>query len=439
MHSSALSRSCSISGCKHLSRALCICCNQYVCIDHLKDHSNNQNDTQLTSLTTELNILSDRIHYTPLVDSFFLTTLEKWRTDAYRTIDRFYETQRRHFEQFIHENRDKQRKEIDYLRLKITNLIHEQNITQEDIIQIKNTIHIIENDLNDLQHLQCNIRPLIIDENLTTFQSNKITQDILPLSRPYRTLNISDDSYCWMTTNDKYLLVHHKPDLYLLDRQLTIIERIPWIHGRIYSMCWSSTINRFIIITNNIIFTLDENLLAIERCDLIHSNNIYRNWRSGTCSNTNLFLSTNELGSSIYEFTLLPSIQLVKEWSSPTTCRKDESIDDLCYKNDKFAIIIFHQSTNETHFDLRSSTTFDVIWSIEIGHSVPRRTTGCCGLNNDEWLITDEYDFRLYHISSNGHLVKSDKYDPAPYNALLFGRDILAIRTTQGVNLHKLM
>ncbi|CAF4238036.1 unnamed protein product, partial [Adineta steineri] len=113
MHSSTLSRSCSISGCKHLSRALCICCNQYVCIDHLKDHSNNQNDTQLTSLTTDLNILSDRIHYTPLVDSFFLTTLEKWRTDAYRTIDRFYETQRRHFEQFIHENRDKQRKEID--------------------------------------------------------------------------------------------------------------------------------------------------------------------------------------------------------------------------------------------------------------------------------------------------------------------------------------
>jgi hypothetical protein len=144
-------------------------------------------------------------------------------------------------------------------------------------------------------------------------------------------------------------------------------------------MCWSSTLNRFIVIT------IDKNLLAIERCDLTHHhNNIFRNWRSGTCSNTNLFLSTDELGSSIYEFTLLPSIQFVKEWSSPISCRNDEGIDDLCYKNGKFAIIIFHQSTNEIRLDLHSSTTLYVIWSIELGHIAPRRTTGCCWLNNDE-------------------------------------------------------
>jgi hypothetical protein len=187
------------------------------------------------------------------------------------------------------------------------------------------------------------------------------------------------------------------------------------------------------------IFTLDENLLAIERCNLNHHHhNIYCNWRSGTCSNTNLFLSTGELGSSIYEFTLLPSIQFVKEWSSPISCRKDEGIDDLCYKNGKFAIIIFHQTTNETRLDLRSSTTLDIIWSIELGNLAPRRTTGCCWLNNDEWFVTDEYDFRIFHISADGHLLKCEKYNPAPYNALLFGKDILAIRTIEGINLHKL-
>jgi septal ring factor EnvC (AmiA/AmiB activator) len=165
MRSSASPRSCTISGCKHSSRALCI--------DHLKDHVDKPNDIQLTSLTAEINILSDRFHYTPLVESCFLTTLDKWRTDAHRTIDRFYETQRRHFEQIIQQNRDKQRKEIDRLRLKLNDLIREQNATQEDIYLIKNTIQIIEKDLNDLQHLQCNIRPLVIDENIATIQSDK--------------------------------------------------------------------------------------------------------------------------------------------------------------------------------------------------------------------------------------------------------------------------
>lgn len=441
MRSSVLSRSCEISSCKHSSSAVCICCNQCLCIDHLKDHSNKQTDNQLISLTTEINILSDQFHRISLSEPNFLTTLDQWRSDAYRTIDRFYETQRRHFEQFIQENRQKQRKEIDHLRLKITDLNHEKNISPDDIYLIKDTIQSIEKDLNNLQYLHCHIRPLILDENFVTFRSDKITRDLLPLSRPYRTINIIDDSYCWMATNEKYLLAHHKPDLYLFDRQLSIIEKTPWIHGRIYVMCWSSTLNRFIVITNDTIYTIDENLLAIERCDLIHhhhNNNIYRNWRSGTCSNINLYLSTGDLGSSIYEFILLPSIQFVKEWSSPISCRHDEGIDDLCYRNDKFAIIIFHQTTNETRLDLRSSITLDTIWSIELSHLAPRRTSGCCWLNNDEWFVTDEYDFRIFHISADGHLIKSEKYDPAPYNALLYGKDMIAIRTIEGINLHKL-
>ncbi|CAF1289543.1 unnamed protein product [Rotaria sp. Silwood1] len=438
MRSSISSRSCNNPGCNNSSRALCICCNQYLCIEHLKDHTDKQNDLQLNSLITKINVLSDRFHHISLVQPYFITNLDKWRADAYRTIDRFYETQRRHFEQFTQENQDKQRNELERLRLKINDLIREQNTTQEDIYLIKDTIKLIEKDLNELSNIQCNICPLVIDENIATLQSNQAKQDFLPLSRPYKTMNIIDNSYCWMATNEKYLLVHHKPDLYLLDRQLSLITKIPWTHGRIYIMCWSLTLNRFIVITNDTIFTIDENLTAIERCDLNYHNNIYRNWRSGTCSNTSLYLSTGELGTSIYEFTLIPSIQLIKEWSSPITCRKDECIDDLCYKNGKLAIIIFRQPTKEIRLDLRSSTTLDIIWSIEIGNIVPRRTTGCCWLNNDEWLITDEYDFRLFHISANGHLLKSDKYGPAPYNALLFGKDILAIRTIEGVNLHKL-
>ncbi len=127
MRSSALPRSCTVPGCKNSSRAVCICCNQYLCIDHLKDHSDKQMDSQLTSLTAEINVLSDRLHHISLAEPYFLTTLDKWRSDAYRTIDRFYETQRRNFEQFIEENRDKQRREIDHLRLKMINLIRDQN------------------------------------------------------------------------------------------------------------------------------------------------------------------------------------------------------------------------------------------------------------------------------------------------------------------------
>ncbi|CAF1617227.1 unnamed protein product [Rotaria magnacalcarata] len=194
-------------------------------MEHLKDHAGRQNDSQLNSLISEINVLSDRFHHVSVVEPYFLKSLDKRRVDAYHTIDQFYETQRRNFEQFIRETQDKQRKEIDHFRLKINDLIQEQNATQDYLYLLKDTIKLVEKDLNDLPYIQCNIRPLVIVENLATIKFNKISQDGLPLSRPCRTLNIIDDSYCWMTTNDKYLLVHHKADLYLLDRQLSIIEK----------------------------------------------------------------------------------------------------------------------------------------------------------------------------------------------------------------------
>ncbi|CAF3889198.1 unnamed protein product, partial [Rotaria sp. Silwood1] len=152
--------SCNNPGCNISSRALCICCNQYLCIEHLKDHTDKQNDLQLNSLITKINVLSDRFHHISLVQPYFITNLDKWRADAYRTIDRFYETQRRHFEQFTQENQDKQRNELERLRLKINDLIREQNTTQEDIYLIKDTIKLIEKDLNELSNIQCNICPL---------------------------------------------------------------------------------------------------------------------------------------------------------------------------------------------------------------------------------------------------------------------------------------
>ncbi|CAF5166173.1 unnamed protein product, partial [Rotaria magnacalcarata] len=45
---------------------------------------------------------------------------------------------------------------------------------------------------------------------------------------------------------------------------------------------------------------------------------------------------------------------------------------------------------------------------------------------------------RLFQITMDGRLKSTCYYNPTPCSACLFGFDLLAISTVQGVNLHKL-
>ncbi|CAF5124357.1 unnamed protein product, partial [Rotaria sp. Silwood1] len=76
------------------------------------------------------------------------------------------------------------------------------------------------------------------------------------------------------------------------------------------------------------------NVLSIDERDLI----------SCTCSDTVLFASTNERASSIMEFKLLPTIELIGEWKHPLTCDKDETICDIVYNNGNLALMIMNLS-----------------------------------------------------------------------------------------------
>ncbi len=70
---------------------------------------------------------------------------------------------------------------------------------------------------------------------------------------------------------------------------------------------------------------VNENLNAITRVQVIKNRVLY----SCMCSNTSLFVSIYDFGSSILEYKLLPEIEFFKEWTPPDTCQQDEWISDI--------------------------------------------------------------------------------------------------------------
>jgi hypothetical protein len=430
---------CAIETCKRKSRALCHCCNKNLCPDHLKEHDDSFN-SQVNPIVDELNAVADQLSKINVdaVISNCRQKLDKWRDDCHIIIDRFYEEKCQELQQRCYEQVDKQRKEIDQMKSKTKELIREQEATHEDISSLKATINDIKRDVNQFEEkgIIVDVRPLTIDEDLVYIENWSLNElNMSTLSPPFRKFDCSDAGWLAMTSNNRFLLLDQHPNLYLFDRELNVIKQSPWEYDFILDMCWSSTLNGFIIITEkNGVFLVNENITSIEPIQTIEK----KNWLSCTCSDVALFLTTSTTPSDIFQFNLLSSFQLIKQWNSPKSEESNEIIHNITYNNGTLALTISQGLTKTIKIELRSSETLDRLWSLplDINYS-GGQIIRVCLLKCDEWLVIDYDTSRLLQISKAGKLKVTHKYNSTPDNAVLFGSNILAIRTTKCIDFYR--
>jgi hypothetical protein len=238
-----------------------------------------------------------------------------------------------------------------------------------------------------------------------------------------------------LVCNDLHLLIHQNPNLCLVDQEMNIVKQTVWPHGPIFKLCWSSALHKFIVIDKNNVFLVDKNTLSTEIVCAIEK----QEWLSCTCSDTFLFLSTNELAPSIIQFGPLPSMKLVKESKSPHTCAGNEMIHDIVCRNETLALIIMNTHDKSMRIELRLVDTLDRIWSLRLDILYNSNIAfSCCAHTHNEWLIADYQNGRLLHITKDGKMKKTIEYNPCPYRVCLFGLNTLAISRKGGINFHKM-
>jgi hypothetical protein len=275
----------------------------------------------------------------------------------------------------------------------------------------------------------------MIDESWFHFEEANINRfDLSKISPVCKTINYTDKSKVVITSNDRFVLMHQLPDLCLIDQNLDITRRNTWIYGEIRRMCWSSSYYRFIIVSEQGVFLVDETTMSIEKLKIAQE----RKWHSCTCSDTCLFLSTYALASSIMEYNLFPTVEFVKEWKSPDTCREEEWINDMKYNRESIALLIKNPPKKTLFIELRISETLERLWSFQIDCiNLVTNAFNCCLVNDEEWLVTNHDSDSLVHITKDGKSKSSHAYKPSPWCAALVGSDMIAISNTNGVNFHK--
>ena len=356
-----MSQPCAITKCIRASRGLCDCCKQNLCLQHLNEH-NASLLSQLNPLTDEINALGDRlktINIQKIVDGG-RQKLEQWRVDCHQKIEHFFELKCQQLDQLIDEKVTKQKKEVNRLQTKVAELIREEETTRQDIDSLTSTIRHLETQMNNIEQIyfEINIRSFVIDDSsIDIKEMHEHEIDLSTLPQPCKTIKCPPGSKMVLACNERHLLIHQKPNLCLIDGQMNIVKKILYSDDKLFSPCWSATLNRFVMIGEDSVYLLDEEAELINVVQTIEKQCL-----SCTCSDTFLFLSTNQFGSSIMQFSLLPSIKLIRESKSPHTCAEDELIHDIVYRNETLALIIANKSDNSIRMELRSVETLDRIW-----------------------------------------------------------------------------
>ncbi|CAF2059380.1 unnamed protein product [Rotaria magnacalcarata] len=410
------SRPCSIEACKSPSRTVCICCDKCYCMEHLAQHFGRINN-KIPPLSDKINGLAKRLNKFASIEPSYLVALEKWRVEAHKTVEDYYESKRR---DFIDDRRGKLEKEVERVRHTMDRLMRKHDAVQQDVDLLTQDIRLIEQKFSEFQSLRFTIHPLVIDGDL-------IIRDIFPLPPPCRTMKLSFDEFPAMASNDKYLLVHQPPNLSLLDRHLAIIKQAPWTQGEIWDICWSQALSRFMLVANKDIFTVEPSTMAIAKSPLSSENELSR----VTCSDSALFLLTQGMGPTIFEYKIPPSSKNIKERRPPEACAESEYVFDIRANQKTLAMVIFNPETDKTRLDLRSTINFQRLWSVDVGEGFR-----CCLLHGEQWMVVDALNRRLYHVSNGGKLLKADKYAHQPWNIIQWGKFIIGIRTNEGINLY---
>lgn len=153
---------CTVTKCDLISCAICHCCRENLCLDHLKEHRDRLN-AQLIPLLNQVKTLEKNLDRFEMNSTPAYRTIEQWREQAHQTINDFC---RKLHERMRVEKKDKPKQFIQAIHIWLEYSIRKQGTKRERIEVVTQTLGEVRQHYEELLMTQIKMKPLMIDENI---------------------------------------------------------------------------------------------------------------------------------------------------------------------------------------------------------------------------------------------------------------------------------
>ena len=434
----AMSTRCVISNCPRTANALCLCCDKKICRIHFDAHQEKINE-QFDPLTEQFNNVQNRVKDLKVDDltKNARTKLDQWRDEYHQRINEIFDQKCKELKQHAQEKLDKLKTNMTEMQRTLQPIFERRDADRQTIDLARSKLELVEQVLDNMNDRAFTVttQPIPNDHHCITIE--EFTEHSLTLlaleSTPTRTSRPSG-SYAPIVSNERFLLYHHHPDLRLLDKKLTVAKKIAWKHEKIQGMCWSSTSKQFLIVTEQKIYSVDEDLNSIRQIQYVENRTLY----SCTHSEKSLFVVEYEHNSPILEYQVTSSsIKFIQEWRPPRTCQDSEWINDISCRGKSMMLVIKNMTNKSCRIELKNSETFDQLWQLRLDIPIlGNNPFACCSVVNNGWFVLDTDSNQFLYITADGTMGGRYQYNEKLWCANMFGNNILAITTKTSINFH---
>lgn len=318
--------------CRECDRSSYQCegCRQSFCRTHLSQHRENLNQ-QFHNLTTEYSNLQQILSLPPSYESLTENTelvnkINQWEIDSIRQVKELAETAReklRSRSDVIPTERF--RPELQQFNDELQGIQQANNLIESDIQRLISKFKDLKFKIEDsiMTTLDIKITPidwtkyfqLITKPNSKQRPQQVLHFDRLSTSTPRINLDVRGADWYVLgvssSTNPKFLLYQHTKK----NKRLSIVNSdgqqrfIPWYDDQsIWDCCWSSLLNKFLILADNRLYTYDDEISTTDSMQLVESIRPRREkmeFLRCTCLNETFFITYDERNSSVDEYNLI--------------------------------------------------------------------------------------------------------------------------------------
>ncbi|CAF1269978.1 unnamed protein product [Didymodactylos carnosus] len=317
------------SECKKGGIAQCDGCKLKFCTIHFVQHRQ-ELTIAYQCVLAERNLLEQYFYsITPEEDgnNDLFKQIDEWKLEMEIELQSTVENAREKVRQAIDGNRVKIRHKYNQLSDELRQRAENDNYYEEDIENYTNQLEKLKTNYSTSTNIHLKFQPIdliscIQVEDRNQQQASAVTVPVLTdetvstrketiVSSPPPTLSLESipfdnlsilkevpkstidaDDIEYFTASDKYILLYSSSS-----KKINIIEQIAgnktevsFKFGPVYSLCYSSAIDRFLILSVNGLFTFDPSTSETNKIDSISSLNIDNRSRSCHCYNDRLFI-----------------------------------------------------------------------------------------------------------------------------------------------------
>ncbi|CAF1547588.1 unnamed protein product [Didymodactylos carnosus] len=228
-----------------------------------------------------------------------------------------------------------------------------------------------------------------------------------------------------ISSSDDLILYNENDLLYLIDYNGSTQRNIEWKNGCIYDICWSSFLNKFIILCLKGIFTVDpcrwESPQIVKVKDCLDK---------CACRDQTLLVTSYSCGSIVEECSLT-DWKIIKKWTLFDYDTDEQRIKCIRLLNDTRVVL-----TVNDRFEIRDRASLTTLINyIRIGQ-IP---TSIACLPNNQSIVICNYLKTFTVVSEKGEKVTTIKYDDIVYGIkYLTDKCLLAVRTMDELRLYDL-